>query len=58
MKDFKSFREEAPVNTSGGGNIAGTQGDPPVSAKAHVKYKRHNEKQNMLLKLLKRKLPG
>lgn len=58
MKNFKLFREEAPVNTSGGGNIAGTQGDPPVNAKAHSNYKRKTEKQNMLLKLLKRRLPG
>lgn len=57
MKTFKNFREDAPVNTSGGGNVAGTQGDPPVSAKAHEKYKRGNQKQNMLVTMLKRRLP-
>lgn len=57
MKSFKNFREEAPVNVSGGGNIAGTQGEPPVPAKAHAKYKRHTQKQNMLLTMLKRRLP-
>jgi hypothetical protein len=57
MKTFKNFREDAPVNTSGGGNIAGTQGDPPVSTKAHEKYKRGNQKQNILITMLKRRLP-
>ena len=38
-KNFSSFMEDAPVNSAGGGNIAGLPPDnPPVSTKAKKKY--------------------
>jgi len=40
-KNFSSFMEDAPVNSVGGGHIAGTReagDDPPVSKKAQKKY--------------------
>ena len=40
-KNFSSFMEDAPVNSVGGGNIAGTReagDDPPVSKKLQKKY--------------------
>ena len=40
-KNFSSFMEDAPVNSVGGGHIAGTReagDDPPVSKKAQKRY--------------------
>ena len=38
-KNFSSFMEDAPVNSVGGGNIAGLPpDDPPVSKKSQKKY--------------------
>ena len=57
MKKFKTFREEAPVNAAGSGNVAGLgvgpQGEPGVH-----KHNMHRKKHNATLAMLKSRMPG
>jgi hypothetical protein len=61
MKKFKTFREEAPVNAAGSGNVAGLGVGPQAEPGVHPKHgssQHHRRKNNVLLTLLKRRMPG
>jgi hypothetical protein len=57
MKTFKEFiKEDAPVNSAGGGAIAGIgvgpNGEPGISPKQHKKYKNKNKKKDKVTRAI------